>query len=203
MKRTPNEEIIHNDIMRYKTNKLASTLALVSLLFNVLYFCLLYGFRDTYFGTWLIGISVIVTLFSLLITFLSSEGIKNYKKKYAIVLLVLALVQIVRIFILPLKALQYDASDAANAALSTRYFGVDMGSAACFTWLTIWLCLSAACLVASAVIGYINCVKREKFNAQLESKEVVLEDVLKQMDEEDAGKFASETNQVQKDGGVK
>ncbi len=190
MKRTPNQEIIHSDILRYKTNKLPATLALLAIVFNCLYFCLLYGFRSNFFNKWEIGVSVIVTLVMLLITFLSSEGIKGYNKKFTIVLLVLAAVQIIRIFGIPFEALRFDVANEVtgvdeSAALYTRYFGVDLAPWTCFIILTIWLCASAACLIASAVIGYINCVRLESFTKKVESGEVSVEKTIKEMDEED------------------
>ena len=197
MKRTPNQEIIHSDTLRYKTNKLPATLALLAIVFNCLYFCLLYGFRSNFFSNWQIGISVIITLFSLLITFLASEGIKGYNKKFTIVLLVIAAVQIIRIFGLPLSALRSDianniAAPNEDAALYTRYFGVDLTPWVCFLFLTVWLGASAACLIASAVIGYINCTRLENFNKKVASGEVSVEKTMKEMDEEDEKAKANE-----------
>lgn len=196
MKRTPNQEIIHSDLMRYKSNKLASSLALLAIIFNCLYFCLLYSFRDKFFGTWRLGVSVILTLIVLLVTFLSSEGIKNYNKKFAIALLILAVVQIIRMFGLPLEALKYDikngvASQLTGGALNMRYFGIDLSPSVAYVILVVWLAASAACLIASAVIGYINSVKLENFNKKIESGEIVIEDTLTALDKEDA--IAAET----------
>lgn len=196
MKRTPNQEIIHSDLMRYKSNKLASYLALLAIIFNCLYFCLLYSFRDKFFGTWRLGVSVILTLVVLLVTFLSSEGIKNYNKKFAIALLILAVVQIIRMFGLPLEALKYDikngvASQLTGGALNMRYFGIDLSPSVAYVILVVWLAASAACLIASAVIGYINSVKLENFNKKIESGEIVIEDTLTALDKEDA--IAAET----------
>lgn len=196
MKRTPNQELLHDDIRRYKTNKLAASLALLAIVFNCLYFCLLYSFRDSFFGTWRLGVSVILTLMVLLITFLSSEGIKGYNKKFAIPLIVLAVVQIIRMFGLPLEALRNDVSNGVanqitGGALNMRYFGVDLTPTASYIILVVWLAISAACLIASAVIGYINSVKLESFNKKIESGEVVIEDVLAEMNREDAENAAS------------
>lgn len=187
MKKTPNQEILSSDIMRYKTNKLPASLALLGIVFSCLYFCLLYGYKTSFFSMWKIGISVMLTLILLLVTFLASEGIKAYKKKYSVVLLVLAVVQVVRMFGLPFEALKYDSGLAATdaRALEIRYFGVDLSSAASYVILVIWLAASAACLVAAAVIGYINCTKLEKFQSKISEGEVVVEDVLACMDAED------------------
>ena len=183
MKKTENQRILDNDIARYKKNKLAANLALLGLVFNCLYFMLLYGIKPgsltTRFSSLHIGFSVILTLVVLLATFLASEGIKGYNKKYSIVLLVIAVFQIVRIFGFPMYGLQ-------NNLLTVNYFWFwPTTSGLEFALLVIYLAASAACLVASAVIGYIRAVNLEKFTKQLENGEVVVEDVLKKMDEED------------------
>lgn len=203
---TPNQQIIANDILKYKTNKFAATLALVGIVFNALYFCMLYSFTTNFFSTWEIGISVVLTLFSLLLIFLASEGIKGYNKKYTIVLLVLAAVQIIRIFGLPLEAYKHDV-DAAVAqaagqpgvlyALNGGYFFKTITYKPAFALLIIWLALSAASLVASAVIGYINCVKLEKHVKATENGEIDIDQTLRAMDEEDerqAQNVVSEAN---------
>ncbi len=200
MKKTPNQEILSLDIMRYKTNKLPASLALLGIVFSCLYFCLLYGYKTPFFSMWKIGISVMLTLLLLLVTFLSSEGIKAYKKNYAIVLLVLAVMQIIRMFGLPFEALKHDSGLAASDvhALEIRYFGVDLSSGASYAILVIWLAASAACLIAAAVIGYINCIRLEKFRKKIDNGEMVVEDVMMQMDADDKAVAAVNSNiQVQ------
>lgn len=187
MKKTPNQEIITSDILRYKTNKLPATLALLGIAFGCLYFCLLYGFKSSFFAMWKIGISVVLTLVLLLVAFLCSEGIKSYKKNYSFALLALALLQIIRMFGLPFEALKFDlAKSSTEVALSVNYFGVDLSPQASYVILVIWLAASAACFVASAVLGYINCTRLESFQKKIDDGEVVIEDVLAEMDKEDA-----------------
>lgn len=123
MKKTDNQKIIQTDIYRYKKNKLAANLALLGLVFNCLYIMLLYGIKlanagddtKTRFVSLTIGFSVILTLVVLLATFLASEGIKGYNKKYTIILFVLAAFQIFRIFGYPLYGLR-------NGLLTVNYF---------------------------------------------------------------------------------
>lgn len=194
--KTPNQNVIAHDILQYKTNKLASSLALLGIVFSCLYFCLLYSFKDPFFSTWKIGISVILTLFSLLITFLASEGIKNYNKKYCIVLLALAVVQIVRMFGLPLEALSHDveagvAGSTAGGALTGGYFFVAITPNVGYTLMIIWLALSAAALVASAVIGYINCVRLDAHSKKVASGEIDIDRTLLEMDEEEQRQAAN------------
>lgn len=194
MKKTVNEQIISTDIFRYKKNKLASGLALLGLVFNCLYIMLLYGIKSaltkdgdtTWFVSLTIGFSVILTLIVLLTTFLASEGIKGYNKKFAIVLIVLAAFQIFRIFGFPLYGLK-------NGLLTVNYFGYEpdpndfsvANSLPEFIIMLVYLGASAACLIASAVIGWIRAVRLEKFQKQLEAGEISVEATLKAMDAED------------------
>lgn len=189
-----NKKILENDILRYKTNKLPATLALLGLVFNCLYFTLLYGFKTVYVSDGVttnfvrieIGISVILSLVTLLVTFLSSEGIKGYNKKYVIVLLVIAAFQILRIFGYPLYGLQ-------NDLLTIPYFWIRPTTSTFeFIMMLIWLLASAGCLIASAVLGYIRCVQLEKHVAAIESGELDMDAVLKAVDEEEAAKATSE-----------
>lgn len=186
---TENQKIIHSDILRYKKNKLPATFALLGLVFNCLYFMLIYGIYNSFFYKIDIGLSVLITLISLLAMFLSSEGIKGYSKKYAILLIVLAVVQVVRIFFLPLQGLRHDAlwnENVFNSAV--RYFGVDLSQGVLFAILVVYLVASAAFLVASAVLGYINCVRLENISKKIEKGEVDIMEVVKAMDAEDEAK---------------
>lgn len=198
MNKTPNQQIIANDILKYKTNKLAASLALLGIAFSALYFCLLYSFTDKFFATWKIGFSVVLTLFSLLITFLSSEGIKNYNKKYCIVLLVLAAVQIIRMFGLPLEALNATKSpEFGEKVLTGGYFFKTITPGIAYTMLIIWLALSAGSLVASAVVGYINCTRLESYLKKVESGEIDIDRTLLEMDQEDEREAANLVSESQ------
>lgn len=182
-----NKKILQSDILRYKSNKLPATLALLGLVFNVLYFCLLYGFKTVYVSDGVttkfvrieIGFSVILTLVTLLVAFLASEGIKGYKKKFGIVLLILAAFQIIRIFGYPLYGLQ-------NDLLTIPYFWIrPENSVFEFIMMLIWLLASAGCFIASAVLGYMRSVQLEKHLAAVESGEVDMDAVFKAVDEEE------------------
>jgi hypothetical protein len=148
-----------------------------------------------YFSTIQLGISVIVTLVTLLVTFLASESIKNYKKQYVIVLCVLAAVQILRIFGIPLEALTNDITKEATA-FTTRYFGISISSQVSFTLCVIYLVASAACLVTSAVIGYIQIVKLERHRSMVESGQISVDEVLKELNAEDEANAQVESQPV-------
>lgn len=180
-KKTSDQKLLESDIMRYKKNKWAQMLALLGLVFSCLYFTLLYAQRGNTYKTIEIGVSVILTLVILLVIFLSSENVKNYRKKYSIVLLVVAAFQILRIFGYPLEGLR-------NQTLTSGYFGFYPTSEQSwveFVILTVYLCASAGCLIASAVIGWIKAVQYEKHLQKVESGEIDVMATIRKMDAED------------------
>lgn len=143
------EKTIRLDRMRYTKNSLASTLAILAILFDVFYFISIY---ESNVGSWyyniLIGASILYNLIFMLAAFLSSEGIKNYKIGYSYVMIALGLIQILRIFIYPMRAhaAAVTIQDQAVQVMETRQF----------LFCLIWLIASAACLIAGAVVGMIR-----------------------------------------------
>ncbi|MGN0807213.1 MAG: hypothetical protein ACI4MN_02030 [Candidatus Coproplasma sp.] len=194
-----NDQVLRNDTLRYKKNKLPANLALLALVFNCLYFCLLYAIKTprlanndvTMWVTVEIGISVLLTLVTLLVGFLCSEGIKGYNKKFCIPLLVLAAVQIIRIFGYPLYGLQ-------NDLLRVTYFWIDPSSSVFeFIMMLIWLLASAACYIASAVIGYINIRRLEGHIKAVESGEVDIDKLIKEDDAQSSAKESVASAEVE------
>ena len=195
-KKTANQQIIANDILRYKKNKLASSLALLGLVFNCLYFMILYAMPKEEFTTIKIGLSIVLTLVILLVIFLSSEGVKGYNKIFSIVLLVVAAFQILRIFGYPLQGLTKNLLVKADNNHTIGYFGIyPKNSGMFFALMTIYLAASAACLIASAVIGWIYAARLEKFQKQLDSGEISVESAILALDAEDeaAAALAAQT----------
>lgn len=150
MKKTSEDRYIQRDIMRFTKNKLSANLAILAILFDVFYFVSIYKSDvGSYYYTILTGASVVYNLLFMLAAFLSSEGAKNYKISYSYLLVAIGLMQIVRIFIIPMKA------HSATVAIG----GVDtqvMGDAQ-FTRLIVYLVISAVCLIASGLINYRKC----------------------------------------------
>lgn len=188
-KKTKNQQIIADDILRYKKNKLASGLALLGLVFNCLYFMILYALpnhKDKPIFTVMIGASVLFTLIVLLAIFYASEGVKGYNKKFAIVLLVCAVFQIARIFYYPLNGLHNNTLMTSDANHTFGYFGIYFkSSTGVFILMLIYLLASAACLIGAAVWGWIVAVRLEKFQKALDNGEISVEATLKEMDAED------------------
>lgn len=187
-KLSKNRQIIADDILRYKKNKLAGGLALLGLVFNCLYFMIIYALpnKDAYFNV-MIGASVLCTLVILLAIFYASEGVKGYNKKFSIVLLVCAVFQILRIFYFPLKGLKENTLISADANHKFGYFGIyfNESSGGVFAILLIYLLASAACLIAAAVWGWIVAVRLEKFQKALDAGELSVEEALKEVEAEE------------------
>ncbi len=157
------ERAIRTDRMRFTKNSLSANLAILAIVFDVFYFVNIYQSNvGSYYYNYVIGISIIYNLIFMLAAFLSSEGVKNYKKNYSWLLLFLGVVQLVRIFIIPMNA------HAAVTAIS----GVDtpvMGDGQ-FITLIVLLVLSAVCLVGSAAVNYVKCVTLEAHMKTLAEK---------------------------------
>ena len=143
------------DRMRYTKNTASSRLALLAIVFDVLFFISLYKSDvDTYYYTILIGASIVYNLIFLLAAFLCSEGVKNYQVSYSWAMMVLGAGQILRIFIIPMDAHKTLVNNAPV-----------MGDAQ-FTRIVIYLTLSAVALFAGAVI---NLQKSRALSAHLAS----------------------------------
>lgn len=183
--------VLQDDILRYKKNKFASRFALLGLAFNCLYFMLFYSVNQSDIYTPLVGFSVIVNLLVMLIAFYASEGIKGYDKRFSIVLIVLAVVQIVRIFIYPLQGMTNDYLKG------NFYFALKMNSVSNGLFFIIYLVASAACFIVAAVNGYLIATRLEKFQKQLDSGEVSVEATLKELDEKDAAEGAVTENEAE------
>ena len=140
-----NEQNIKVDRMRFTKNTQSSRLAILAIVFDVFYFVSIYKTNVDFYYNILMGASILYNLVFMLATFLSSEGVKNYKPAFSYVLAVLGVIQIVRIFILPVKA------HATTLTVSgTEILAMSNGQ---FIRVVIYLVASAVCLCAAAVIN--------------------------------------------------
>jgi len=143
------DRLIARDRMRFTKNTASSRLALLAIVFDVLFFVSIYqSNRGSYYYTWLIGVSVLYNLIFMLMAFLSSEGVKNYKTSYSWLLLGLGVIQVARIFILPMQAVE--------ATIKINKEVVSVMSQSQFTFVVVCLIISAVCCFASAVINLIK-----------------------------------------------
>lgn len=140
-----NEQSVKLDRMRYTKNTTSSRLALLAIVFNVFYFVSIYKTNVDFYYNLLMGASILYNLIFMLATFLSSEGVKNYKSGYSYVLCALGIIQIARIFILPMKAhaTTLTVSGAEMLAMSNGQF----------VRVVTYLAISAVCLFAAAAVN--------------------------------------------------
>jgi hypothetical protein len=161
-----NDREISLDRMRYVKNTSSSRLCYLAILLDVLYFVSIY---KTDVGSWyyqiLIGISIVYNLLFLLMAFLASEGVKNYQKNYTWLLYGMGMLQIVRIFILPLQAHQAVVQVGGADTLA-----MENGQ---FIRVIIYLAASAMCLLAAAVINQKKCGELEGHLKTLKAKGAV------------------------------
>ena len=151
-----NEQSVRLDRMRFTKNTTSSRLAILAIVFDVLYFVSLYKINVDYYYTLIMGASILYNLVFMLATFLSSEGVKNYKQGFSYVLAVLGVIQIARIFILPVRAhaAMVKVGGAEILAMSDGQF----------TRIVIYLIASAVCLFAAAAV---NLVKSRALKAHI------------------------------------
>lgn len=146
MRLSDEEKSIRTDRMKYIKNASSTRLCYLAIALDVLYFINIYeSDRSTWYYQALIGISIIYNLLFMLFTFLASEGVKNYKPNYSVLLSVMGAIQLVRIFILPLQAMNAQIKVAQNME---AVMGLPQGARA-----IAWLVLSALCLFAAAAIN--------------------------------------------------
>lgn len=147
---TGEERTIQRDRMRFIKNSLSANLALLGIIFDVFYFVSIYQSDvDVYYYNILIGASIVYNLVFMLAVFLSSEGVKNYKKNYSYVLAGVGVLQFVRIFIIPTRA------HSATILIGEEEVVVMQNGQ--FMWVMACLVLSGVCLIASAAVNYIKC----------------------------------------------
>ena len=139
------DKLIQRDRMRFTKNTLSSSLALLAILFNVLYFVSIYRSDvGSYYYNIILGASVLCNLLFMLTVFLCSEGVKGYKAAYAYVLLGIGALQILRIFILPMQA------HSATVTLNQQEVVVQ---GAQFVRVIVYLTASAVCCFVAGIVG--------------------------------------------------
>ena len=157
------EQLIQRDRMRFTKNTLSSGLALLAILFNVLYFVSIYKSDvGSYYYNILMGASILYNLIFMLVVFLSSEGVKGYKLSFACVLLVVGALQIARIFYLPLTA------HKAVVTISKQKTIVMQNAQ--FIRVILYLAASGVCCLLAGIVGIQTSRALAAHMATLEQK---------------------------------
>ena len=160
---TREDQLIRKDRMRFTKDSLSSTLVLLGIVFNALYFVSLYQSDvGNYYYTWQIGASIIYNLLFMLGAFLMSEGVKSRKSGYSIPLVAIGIMQVVRIFYLPAQA---HAALAIVNGVETPVMNDKQ-----YIYMVVCLLLSAACCVAAGVMSYINCKTLADYMRSMENQ---------------------------------
>ena len=151
---------VKKDRLRFTKNKLSSMLAILAIVFDALYFISLYSSDvGKYFYTYIIGASVVYNLLFLLCTFLSSEGVKSYKLSYAVLLIVVGALQLVRIFYIPLNAFLTEVTVGSEVV---RAMGIGQ-----FLYVSCCLSLSSLACIAGGVVGIIKTLTLQNYKKQI------------------------------------
>ena len=158
-----NEALIKRDRLRFTKNKLSANLTLLAIVCNALYFISLYSTDiSTYYYNVMIGVSVVYNLLFMLISFLSSEGVKSYKLGYSFVLMALGVGQIIRIFVMPMAA--------KNAIVEVSGVSVPAMDDGQFIYITVLLVASAALCIVAGIVNFFKTRALESYQAELDKK---------------------------------
>lgn len=151
-----NDRSVRLDRMRYTKNTVSARLALLAIALDVFCFVSVYRINVDFYYNLMMGASILYNLVFMLAAFLSSEGVKSYKPGYSFVLCALGIIQIARIFILPVQA---HAATVTVGGAELKAMGDGQ-----FIRVTAYLAASAACLFASAAV---NLVKSRALRAHI------------------------------------
>lgn len=159
--RNDDVENIKKDRLRYSKNKLSSSLTLLSILINALYFVSIYKSDvGSYYYSYMMGISIVYNLLFMLIAFLASEGVKSYKLNYSFVLMALGIGQLVRITIIPMKA--------KDTVITLGETTVSVMENKQFLYVCACLIASAALAIIAGVVAFVKTRTLTTYQAELD-----------------------------------
>ncbi|MGN0387045.1 MAG: hypothetical protein ACI4EX_14325 [Lachnospiraceae bacterium] len=158
------EKQIRKDRLRYTKNTVSSGLSYLAILLNVFYFVSIYKSDiGNYYYTWLIGASIIYNLLFMLIVFLCSEGVKNYHVGYSATLLFVGVMQFVRIFVIPQRAV-----NALVKIGETETPAMEHGQ---YMRVVVYLIISGALCIIAGIVGISKSHTLNSYLKELEAKE--------------------------------
>ncbi len=151
---------IKTDRMRYTKNSISATFCYLAILFNALYFLNIYHSDvGNFYYKIQIGISIVYNLLFMLFVFLASEGVKNYNSKHSVILIAIGVMQIIRIFGIPL--------DALNSFVTVKREEVQVMTIDQFITCVVLLVISAGLAIAGGIIGIIKTNKLRNYEKTL------------------------------------
>lgn len=147
---------IKKDRLRYTKNTISANLMYIGIVFNIFYFVSIYqaDVNDYYYNIE-IGISILCNLVFLLIAFLSSEGLKNYKISYAYTVIVLGALQFVRMLGIP--------QEAHNTTAMVKGQEVLVMDDSQYMYVLIALTVSGIACIVAGLIGVYKTTTLQKY----------------------------------------
>lgn len=153
------EQFVRRDRMRFINNSQSASLCYLGILLDVFFFVSIYKSDvGTYYYNILIGASIVYNLCFMLAVFLASEGVKVYQRSSSYLLLVVGVLQIVRVFIIPMRA--HSATTVINGEEALVMHDGQ------FFRVVAYLVISAVCLIAAALI---NLKKASELEAHMKT----------------------------------
>lgn len=160
---TKDINFIKRERLFYTKNTLSSTFCYIAILANVLYYVSIYSSDvGNYYYSYTIGLSVVYNLLFLLFSFLCSEGVKKYSKSYSAFIAVIGVLQIGRIFYIPMKA--------HSTLISLEGAETAVMDDSQFYYVVICLAVSAAFCIAAGVIGFIKSMRLDVYKKEIAAK---------------------------------
>lgn len=157
-KRNKNPELydLRSDIMRYKKNSASFWLCILAIIFDVAMFLIIYK-ETNCVPNWALGIDLVLNIVIILAFFLTAEKTKAYSVSGSKTSYVLGVIQVVRIFWIPLTYFKEYLScmEQINAGAEIVATGLNTGK---FIWCFVLLVLSGL----SSVFAGIICQKKAK-----------------------------------------
>lgn len=89
------------EIMQYQSDRLSYWLCVLSIIANAVYFVGIYANKDVAADV-TTGADILLNIIFMMITFLSSEKLKGYQKRWNICIAAIGVVQILRVWWLPM-----------------------------------------------------------------------------------------------------
>ncbi len=141
---------LHSDIMRYKNNSLSFWLCIFAIILNVAMFLIIYKCVNCTPNVQL-GIDLLINIIFMLTVFLISEKTKTYDKKGGYYAVGLGVLEVLRIFWIPLfyylKFVEY--SKLADKGSYTGIIGLDTAS---FMSCVILMVAAGLCLISAGIV---------------------------------------------------
>ena len=131
--------------MRYQTDKRSSSLCILAIVFNVIYFLSLYS-NNNLNPDFSMGLDVLYNILFMLFAFLASEKVKTYTKSWALPTIIGGCLQFARIMWMPAHYLKAETLTHDK-------------------WLILVIALAASgvCLILAGISCYSNSSLLEKY----------------------------------------